>query len=58
MRIDHCSLARQTPSIDRRIRKGVSVTKLDGWKGQMLYGKTLGVIGECITSVSMLRENS
>ncbi|KIR55945.1 D-3-phosphoglycerate dehydrogenase [Cryptococcus gattii Ru294] len=39
------SLARQTPSIDRRIRKGASVTKLDGWKGQMLYGKTLGVIG-------------
>ncbi|OXH42517.1 D-3-phosphoglycerate dehydrogenase [Cryptococcus neoformans] len=39
------SLARQTPSIDCRIRKGASVTKLDGWKGQMLYGKTLGVIG-------------
>ncbi|WVO22366.1 uncharacterized protein IAS62_003696 [Cryptococcus decagattii] len=39
------SLARQTPSIDRRIREGASVTKLDGWKGQMLYGKTLGVIG-------------
>lgn len=53
MRIDHCSLARQTPSIERKIRKGASVTKLDGWKGQMLYGKTLGVIGECITSVSM-----
>ena len=39
-------LARQTPAIDRRLRAGATVTKADGWQGQLLCGKTLGVIGE------------
>jgi D-3-phosphoglycerate dehydrogenase len=43
---DILRLARQTPSIDRRIRSGETVNKSAGWTGQTLFGKTLGVIGK------------
>jgi len=45
-------LARQTPSIDRRIRNGETVNKSAGWTGQTMFGKTLGVIGARIWAVS------
>jgi hypothetical protein len=39
-------VARSVTTIDRRIRAGNKVSKLDGWNGQLLRGKTLGVIGQ------------
>jgi D-3-phosphoglycerate dehydrogenase len=38
-------LARRIPILDRRIRSGYNVTKLDGWDGLTMRGRTIGIIG-------------
>ncbi|RXK38682.1 hypothetical protein M231_03992 [Tremella mesenterica] len=38
-------VARSATTVDRRIRRGDKVNKLMGWEGQLIRGRTLGIIG-------------
>ena len=53
-RADQFSVARGISTIDRRIRQGDAVTKLDGWTGRTLQGTILGVIGEPMRYINLV----